>query len=141
MAEPLDLRFQRKYISAAEMESFLDAIPAETEEGRMILGIARAYLHSYKSIDHETDIIALHRCPVCKRFPSFSYAKVVDSTTTNPTLEISVRCKCTVGVRTRYIFPSWEMQRVERDISKAEHSAVNHWNDLVEERKKEADNG
>lgn len=141
MTEPLDLRFQRKYISAAEMESFFDAIPAETEEGRMILGIARAYLHSYKSIDHETDIIALHRCPICKRFPSFSYDKEVDSTTTNPTLEISVRCKCTVGVRTRYIFPSCEMQRVDRGISEAEHSAVNHWNDLAEERKKEADNG
>lgn len=63
------------------------------------------------------------------------------STTTNPTLEISVRCKCPVGVRTRYIFPSWEMQRVDRDISEAEHGAVNHWNDLVEERKKEADDG
>lgn len=141
MADPLDLRFQRKYISAAEMESFLDAIPSETDEGRMILGIARAYLHSYKSIDHETDIIALHRCPVCKQFPSFGYAKVVDSTTTNPTLEISVRCKCPVGVRIRYMFPSWEMQRVDRDISEVEHNAVNHWNDLVEERKKEADDG
>ncbi len=138
-ADPLDLRFQRKYISAAEMESFLDAIPTETEEGRMILGIARAYLHSYKSIDHETDIIVLHRCPICKQFPSFGYAKVVDSTTTNPSIEISVRCKCPVGVRIRYIFPSWAMQRVDRDISEAEHGAVNHWNDLVEERKKEVE--
>jgi len=139
MVDTLDLRLQRKYISAAEMKSFLDDIPAETNEGRRILDIARSYLDYCKSIDRGQDIVVLHRCPICSRFPSFNYSKGIDSTTLNPMLEISVRCKCPVGVRAMHIFNSWEMQSLDSDRSEAEHDATIAWNGLVEERKKEVD--
>lgn len=131
-----DKRFRSKYISAYEMEEFLRALAPETEDGQKIIHYATAYLHSTETIDYHPDSLTLHRCPLCRRFPSLEYQRSQFDGT--PMLVISARCNCTVGVRVTHLFPKWAMELKEKDaeISEAEHSAQDAWNSLVERRKK-----
>ena len=129
---------KERFISAAGVDQILQSIPTHTDGERTIITVVHAWINSCQTIANEPDIISLHRCPVCQRFPLMEYDYNYESPY-GLTGRIKLRCECPVGIVTEYLLDYGMSDDIR--ISLAVKVEEHHWNRLVEERTKKLEEG
>lgn len=132
-----DDNFETKIVRAADVDDFIKDFPATEMGEKVLVAAVRGFLHSDSVKDFREDEISLRRCPICKQFPEISY--YIDKERGFPSVTVSLRCKCYVGVRGNAVFerPYPSEKQKDATIHRAEQCAVQAWGRLISERLEE----